>query len=65
MDAPPTLTPEHSGSTPEPEYLQTGKSISPVAQGLNDYHFPDEKIKAVMDDSSKIPLLLVACGRSQ
>ena len=64
MDAPGTLTPEHSGSTPEPELLQNGEPISLVSKGLDDYRFPDEKIKAIMDDSSKIPLLLVACGRS-
>lgn len=33
-----------------------------VPEELAQYKFPDRKLKRVMEDSSKTPLLLVACG---
>jgi nicotinamide mononucleotide adenylyltransferase len=43
-----------SSSTPERDSTST-----PV---LESYVFPEHRLKTVMDDSSKTPLLLVACG---
>lgn len=34
----------------------------PVPDGLSQYNFPERKLKKVLENSSKIPLLLVACG---
>ena len=32
------------------------------SEDLANYRFPDSRLKRIMDDSSKTPLLLVACG---
>lgn len=57
-----SLIPEHTGSTPEPERLPNGNFVPVVNEDLAAYKFPDHRLKPVMDDSSKTPLLLVACG---
>jgi nicotinamide mononucleotide adenylyltransferase len=38
----------------------TSKALQ--AQILPDYSFPDRKLKKTLDDSSKTPLVLIACG---
>jgi nicotinamide mononucleotide adenylyltransferase len=41
---------------------QPTPALVPFARTLNDYYFPEHRLKPVMDDPSKTPLLLVACG---
>lgn len=36
-----------------------GESSTP---GLEDYQFPVDRLKGVLEDSAKTPLVLVACG---
>lgn len=59
MQEPLSLTPEISD--PEP-MLTTGQPDESVANNMSTYAFPQNRLKRVMDDSSKTPLLLVACG---
>ena len=43
--------------------LQTnGRPDTSVASDMSDYVFPHHRLKRLMNDSSKTPLLLVACG---
>ena len=49
----------------EPSLIRSDAGSETVANkenGLRDYTFPDDKLKKVMDDPSKTPLVLVACG---
>lgn len=38
------------------------KEIPTTTMSLDDYKFPDNRLKTKMDDPTKTPLLLVACG---
>lgn len=48
-------------STTEPSMAEdyAGESSTP---GLEDYQFPVDRLKGVLEDSAKTPLVLVACG---
>lgn len=37
-------------------------STTTTTMSLDDYKFPDDRLKMKMEDPSKTPLLLVACG---
>lgn len=39
---------------------QTPAQLSPAS--MDDYHFPETRLKRKMNDPEKTPLLLVACG---
>ena len=61
-------------NTPVPESADSiAQSWSPSVryptasslEDLRDYHFPEEKLKRTMMDSSKTPLVLVACGKTR
>ncbi len=39
-----------------------GQAAASVPDNMNNYTFPSHRLKRVMNDSSKTPLLLVACG---
>jgi nicotinamide mononucleotide adenylyltransferase len=41
---------------------QPSRALSPVTGDLEHYSFPERRLKRVMDDPNKTPLLLVACG---
>jgi len=38
------------------------QAITGDGDEMDEYHFPDSRLKKKMDDASKTPLLLVACG---
>lgn len=38
------------------------QAITGDGDKMDEYHFPDSRLKKKMDDASKTPLLLVACG---
>lgn len=46
------------GSIPDTDHV----SEYPPTMDLDNYAFPDHRLKRVMDNPSKTPLLLVACG---
>ena len=58
MDAPPTTVPQQNGMSHVPEISRNGHSEN----GLATYTLPDHRLKRKLRDSSKTPLLLVACG---
>lgn len=41
---------------------QPSRTLSPAKGSLENYSFPVHRLKQVMDDPEKTPLLLVACG---
>ena len=51
-------------SRPEavPESQTNGQPDASVTSDMSSYTFPHHRLKRIMDDSSKTPLLLVACG---
>jgi len=51
-------------STPEavPESQTNGQIDTSAASDMSSYTFPQHRLKRLMSDSSKTPLLLVACG---
>lgn len=51
-------------STPEavPESQRNGQIDASAASDMSNYTLPQHRLKRVMSDSSKTPLLLVACG---
>ncbi|KAI9793151.1 MAG: hypothetical protein M1835_007407 [Candelina submexicana] len=54
----------HNGDLPAPvhESQNNGTPAPSVADSMREYTFPLRRLKRVMHDSSKTPLLLVACG---
>lgn len=55
--------PQESISADSHSALQfSASNTSSTKQDLSNYVFPDFRLKKVMDDVSKIPVLLVACG---
>ncbi|MCJ1253475.1 hypothetical protein MMC24_001287 [Lignoscripta atroalba] len=62
MDHPLSLATEGNKSVPVPETQTNGQPASSAADDLTTYSFPSNRLKGVMNDSSKTPLLLVACG---
>ena len=55
------LTPDPSNSSPESQSAKMD-GVTEAQGDLASYVFPDHKLKRVMDDASKTPLLLIACG---
>ena len=45
-----------------PESQTNGQLDASAANDMSNYTFPHHRLKRVMNDSSKTPLLLVACG---
>lgn len=49
--------------TTQPEAMAESQiPRQPASAALSNYTFPQHRLKRVMNDSSKTPLLLVACG---
>lgn len=55
-------TSERDAQNPVPTAQTNGPPAAMTAEQLGAYSFPQDRLKRVMNDSSKIPLLLVACG---
>lgn len=53
---------ESDGQNPVPMAQINGPPAAMTAEQLEAYSFPQDRLKRVMNDSSKTPLLLVACG---
>lgn len=53
---------ESDAQTSVPTAQTNGPPAAMTAQQLRAYNFPRDRLKPVMADSSKTPLLLVACG---
>jgi len=62
MQGPLSLIPETSLPAPLPESQTNGQPDASIANDMSTYAFPQTRLKRVMNDSSKTPLLLVACG---
>ena len=58
MDTPPTTVAQRNGISTGPEFSRNGHSENDLAG----YALPDHRLKRKLIDSSKTPLLLVACG---
>ncbi|EEP76320.1 nicotinamide-nucleotide adenylyltransferase 2 [Uncinocarpus reesii 1704] len=50
------------GHHDDPDRALDNSDGSPSQASLSSYSFPDDRLKKVMDDQEKTPLLLVACG---
>ena len=53
---------ESDVQNPVPTAQTNGPLAAMTAEQLGAYNFPQDRLKRVMNDSSKTPLLLVACG---
>lgn len=53
---------EGDAQNPVPMTQINGPPAAMTAEQLEAYSFPQDRLKRVMNDSSKTPLLLVACG---
>ncbi|KAI9871328.1 MAG: hypothetical protein M1830_003022 [Pleopsidium flavum] len=62
MQQPLSLGQETSPLQSEPESQTNGSTNAAATDDTNTYVFPHTRLKRVMNDSSKTPLLLVACG---
>ena len=51
--------PDQSSASPLQHDMEMAALTAPTSEG---YVFPEQRLKQVMEDSSKTPLLLVACG---
>ena len=55
-------SPESNVQTQLPAAHTNGPAAAMTAEQLEAYSFPQDRLKRVMNDPSKTPLLLVACG---
>ena len=53
--------PQTGKSSPDPPTASMN-GVADAGGELASYVFPDNKLKRTMDDDSKTPLLLIACG---
>ncbi|MCJ1313167.1 hypothetical protein MMC25_006844 [Agyrium rufum] len=64
MTGPPSTAPAHIDPISKPDSPDNAamNGYHSPSNGLKNYTFPDRKIKKVMEDPARTPLLLIACG---